>query len=122
MPSNSSIMRQRIILQKKTLAPGRFNEQLETWTDEPPLAAAFEPLVGREYWSNSNIPQKDAQADARIRIRLRKDINPAEYRVMYAGITYDIIAPPIYDRERNQTQIMVRARAVDQSNGSTVNV
>lgn len=123
MPSNSSRMRQRITLQRRTLGPDEYGDMGEpVWADEVVLAGSFEPLVGREFWSNSSIPQKDAQADARIRIWLRKGINPAEHRVVYGGIIYDIIAPPIYDRERRQTQLMVKARATGQPDGSTVNV
>ena len=119
---NASIMRQRIVLQKRTMTLGAFNEPLETWTEEDVMPGSFEPLTGREFWSNSGLPQKDAQADARIRVRLRKGIDPAEHKIVYAGIVYDIVAPPTYDRERRQTHLMVKAMAKQQPNGSKVNV
>lgn len=114
-------MRQSIMLQVRSLGPDEHGDMgRETWTDETVLAGSFEPLVGREYFSNAGLPQKDAQADARIRLRLRKGIDPAKHRVVHGEIVYDIISV-IYDREKRQTQLMVRARATGQENGSTVN-
>lgn len=121
MSSSSSIMRQRLILQYRVLIAGQFNEQMETWQDEALLCGSYEPLKGREFWHNQSLPQRDAQADARIRIRYRKGINPAWHRILYNNIAHDIIAPPIHDRRHGQTQLLVRAQATAQTDGGTVN-
>ncbi len=120
--NSSSTMRQRIILQKRKLTENGYGEQVESWEDVIPLNASVEPLVGRELFSGSNgaLPQVQAEVDTRIRIRSRKGLNPAEHRVVHGDVIYDLVAV-IQDRERRQTQLMVKAKAVQQSDGSTVN-
>ena len=114
-------MRQRIILQKRAMTENGYGEQVESWEDVTPLNASVEPLVGRELFSGSNaLPQVQAEVDTRIRIRSRKGLNPAEHRVVHGDVIYDLVAV-IQDRERRQTQLMVKAKAVQQEDGSTVN-
>lgn len=120
--SSSSTMRQRIILQKRVvnkIGPGR---REESWEDVTPLNASVEPLVGREFFRGGSgaLPQVQAEVDTRIRIRARKGLNPAEHRIVHGGVVYDLVAV-IQDRERRQTQLMVKAKAVQQPDGSTVN-
>lgn len=120
--SSSTIMRQRIILQQRVVSkigPGR---REESWEDVTPINASVEPLVGREFFRGGSgaPPQVQAEVDTRIRIRYRKGLNPAEHRVVHGGVVYDLVAV-IQDRERRQTQLMVKAKAVRQPDGSTVN-
>lgn len=120
--SSSTIMRQRIILQQRVVSkigPGR---REESWEDVTPINASVEPLVGREFFRGGSgaLPQVQAEVDTRIRIRYRKGLNPAEHRVVHGGVVYDLVAV-IQDRERRQTQLMVKAKAVRQPDGSTVN-
>ena len=120
----SSIMRQKITLQERTLTANDYGEMVESWADEAVLCGSFEPLKGQEYFSASQdrqrLPMTVAQVDARIRIRERAGINPADNRVCHGEVVYDIVAV-IQDRERRQTQLMVRASALQQPDGSTVN-
>jgi hypothetical protein len=58
--------------------------------------------------------------DTRIRIRYRTGLNPAEHRIVHGGIVYDLVSV-IQDRPRRQTQLMVKATAVQQPDGSKVN-
>lgn len=120
--SSSSTMRQRIILQKRAMAENAFGEQVESWEDVTPINASVEPLVGKEFFRGGSgaLPQVQAEVDTRIRIRYRKGLNPAEHRIVHGGVVYDLVAV-IQDRERNQTQLMVKARAAQQPDGSTVN-
>lgn len=120
--SSSTIMRQRIILQKRTMAENDYGEPIESWEDVTPLNASVEPLVGREFFRGGSgaLPQKQAEVDTRIRIRYRKGLNPADHRIVHGGVVYDLVAV-IQDRERRQTQLMVKATAVRQPDGSTVN-
>ncbi len=119
--SSSSTMRQRITLQERVLTENAFGEAVESWQDVTPLNASVEPLVGRELFRSGGLPQKIAQADSRIRIRRRKGLNPAIHRIVYDGVIYDLLYP-LDDRERGQTQLFVRASAVQQPDGSKVNV
>lgn len=118
--SSSTIMRHRIILQKRATTESTYGEQVESWEDVTPLNASVEPLVGREFFRSGDLPQKIAEVDTRIRIRFRKGLNPAEHRILYGGVVYDLVAV-IPDRERRQTQLMVKATAVQQPDGSKVN-
>lgn len=118
--SSSTIMKHRILLQKRAMTENAYGEQVESWQDVTPLNASVEPLVGREFFRGGDLPQKIAEVDTRIRIRYRKGLNPAENRIVYGGVVYDLVAV-IPDRERGQTQLMVKATAVQQPDGSTVN-
>ena len=118
--SSSTIMRHRIILQKRATTESTYGEQVESWEDVTPLNASVEPLVGREFFRGSDLPQKIAEVDTRIRIRYRKGLNPAENRIVHGGVVHDILAV-IQDRTRGQTQLMVKATAVEQPDGSKVN-
>lgn len=120
--SSSTIMRQRIILQKRTMAENPYGEQVESWEDVTPINASVEPLIGREFFRSSSgaLPQMQAEIDTRIRIRTRNGLNPAEHRIVHGGVVYDLVAV-IQDRARRQTQLMVKAKAVQQPDGSTVN-
>jgi SPP1 family predicted phage head-tail adaptor len=120
--SSSSIMKQRVILQKRVLVNDAFNAPFESWEFVAGLRASVEPLVGREFFASGTgaLPQKQAQIDMRIRIRYRKGLNPAEHRIVYGGVVYDLVAV-IQDRERRQTQLMVTASSVQQPDGGKVN-
>lgn len=115
-------MRQRIILQKRVVIKNGPGRREESWEDVIPINASVEPLVGREFFRSGSgaLPQKQAEVDTRIRIRTRKGLNPAEHRIVYGGVVYDLVAV-IQDRERGQTQLMVKATAVQQPDGSSVN-
>lgn len=120
--NSSSTMRQRIMLQQRVVSkigPGR---REESWEDVTPINASVEPLVGREFFRGGSgaLPQVQAEVDTRIRIRYRKGLNPAEHRIVHGGVVYDLVAV-IQDRERRQTQLMVKAKAVRQPDGSTIN-
>lgn len=118
--SSSSTMRQRVILQERVLTENPYGEDVESWRDVTGLNASFEPLVGREFFRANDLPQKQAQIDARIRIRYRKGLDPAKHRIIYDDIVHDLVAV-IQDRPRRQTQLMVKATAVQQPDGSKVN-
>jgi head-tail adaptor len=77
-------------------------------------------LKGQELFRASDVPQKIAEVEARIRIRYRKGLDPAKHRIVYDGIIYDLVAV-IPDRGNDQTQLMVKASAVQQPDGGRVN-
>jgi SPP1 family predicted phage head-tail adaptor len=114
-------MRQRIVLQKRFFVESGGAEPLEEWQDVAELNGSVEPLKGREFFRGGNdLPQKIAEVDTRIRIRYCQGLNPAEHRIIHGGIVYDLQAV-IHDRRNHQTQLMVKATAVQQPDGSKVN-
>lgn len=115
----------RITLQRRTLVETSSGETIETWEDAGELRASVEPLKGKEFFgtrSDRDMPQISASIDARIRIRYRQGISPAEHRIVHGGIIYDLTAV-IHDRRQKprQTQLMVTAASTQQTDGSGVN-
>ena len=118
--SSSTILKNKITLQQRAMIENDFAERVESWQDVTALRCSVEPLKGQEFFRAGDLPQKVAQVDTRIRIRYRKGLNPAEHRIIFGGVVYDLVAV-IPDRGRGQTQLMVKATAVQQPDGSTVN-
>lgn len=113
-------MRNRVTLQERVLTENAYGEQEETWNDVLTLCASFEPLKGQEFFKSGDLPQTVAEVDARVRIRYRKGLDPARHRIVFDGVVHDLVAV-IADRGRGQTQLMVKAVSVQQSDGSRVN-
>lgn len=120
----SSLMRNKAILQRRVvIGEDDYCGPVFDWEDVTELRCSVEPLKGQEFFggvSAGNLPQRVAEVDSRIRIRYRRDLNPAEHRIVYGGVAYDLVAV-IHDRKRGQTQLMVKASAIQQADGSTVN-
>lgn len=116
----SSILRHRIILQQRVLTESHSGDTVEAWEDVGTLRASVEPLKGQEFFRGTEMPQNVAQVDARIRVRYRQGFDPAKHRVVHGGVIYQLVAV-IPDRNRAQTQLMVRAIAAQQPDGSKVN-
>ena len=120
---NAGRLRHRITLQALTRTTDDFGGVSEVWTDAATLWASVEPLKGDEYFSATStkaMPQAVASVDARMWIRPRIGINPALNRVVHNGITYDIISV-IGDNWGRNMQLMVKAKATEQTGGSGVN-
>lgn len=116
----SSILRHRIILQRRVLTESPSGDTVDTWEDAGTLRASVEPLKGQEFFRGTEMPQRVAQVDVRIRVRYRQGFDPAKHRVVHGGIIYQLVAV-IPDRNRAQTQLMVRSIATQQPDGSKVN-
>jgi len=87
--------------------------------------ASVEPIKGGEYWLQGRparvaLPQTEATVDARIRIRRRNGLDPASLRVRHGRTVYDVVNV-LQDTRNIETQLMVRARALDQGPGEAVN-
>ena len=54
-----------------------------------------------------------------LRVPITEQIQQ-QHGFVHGGVVYDLVAV-IQDRERRQTQLMVKAKAVQQPDGSTVN-
>ncbi|MCB6541139.1 phage head closure protein [Desulfovibrio desulfuricans] len=120
---NAGRLRHRITLQALTRTTDDFGGVSEAWADAATLWASVEPLKGDEYFSATStkaMPQAVASVDARLWIRPRSGINPALHRVVHNGITYDIVSV-IGDNWGRNMQLMVKAKATEQTSGSGVN-
>jgi len=117
---NAGKLRHRITLLVRETGKDVSGGPVETWKDGDTIWASVEPLKGREYWTQRALPQVQASIDARIRIRRRNGLNPAELRVRHGRTIYDVQAV-IQDTANIETQLMVRARALDQGEGQEVN-
>lgn len=93
----SGKLRQRVIIQSKTVVPNSFGEEDITWTEVATVWAAIVPLRGREFLDGR---MATAEVTTRIEIRHRDGISP-EMRVVHGSIIYNIRAViPIETRDR----------------------
>ena len=114
-------MRHRVTIQKRTLVPdGPYGETKEVWEDDVTIWASLEPLKGTEYFNAQDVAQRVAAVEARMCIRPRAGLNPAENRVVHKGLTYDIVSI-LGDNWDKDMQLMVKAAALAQTDGSTIN-
>ena len=124
---NAGRLRHRIVLMTRGTGRDAYGGAKETWEDGQEIWASVEPIKGTEFWlqgrssrSASFLPQVEASVDARIRIRRRNGLSPAELRVRHDRTVYDVLAV-IQDTRNIETQLMVKARALDQGPGEAVN-
>lgn len=114
-------LRHRITIQRLDWSGvNSYGEKVPVWVAEATIWASVAPLKGNEFFSQSNLPQSEAQVEARIRIRSRKGLDPALIRVKHESTIYDVLAI-IQDIKNYETQLMVRARALDQGPDEAVN-
>ena len=120
----SSLLRHKVTLQRRIfVGEDDYGRPIPQWKDVTELRCSMEPLKGREFFGGmnaGNLPQRIAEIESRIRIRYRRGLDPAEHRIVYGGVIYDLVAV-IPDRKRGQTQLMVRASAVQQPEGGSIN-
>lgn len=113
--------RHRVTIQKRTLVPdGPYGETKEVWENDATIWASLEPLNGSEYFSAQDVAQRVAAVEARMYIRPRAGLNPADTRIVHAGVVYDLVSV-IGDNRGRTMQLMVKAAALSQGDGGTVN-
>lgn len=113
--------RHRIILQHlEWSGKTAYGEKAPVWVDGETIWAAVMPLRGNEIFAQTGIPQVEARVDARIKIRSRKGLDPGSVRVKHGPTVYDVQAV-LQDVKNYETQLMVRARELDQGDGEAVN-
>lgn len=121
MAEYASRYRHKLVLLKRTLTQDPVSGQgLEHWTEQPPIHGSVEYLRGGELWAAGGVPQRQAQTEARIRIRSRRGLNPADYRLRWGPTVFDIQAV-IPDHAHREIQLLVRARKSGQPQGGEVN-
>jgi SPP1 family predicted phage head-tail adaptor len=80
-------LRERIVIQSKSIARNSIGEEVVTWPDFLTLWAQAEPLRGREFFAAA---QMQSSVEVRFRIRYRSDITVDTHRVLWRAVTYDI--------------------------------
>lgn len=70
-------LNRRILLQKRELVVGDFNERIEVWRNEAEIWCRLEPLKGEERFAAGGVTDT---ARALAHIRFRPGINPADHR------------------------------------------
>ena len=124
MARTSSLLKHKAVLQRRIfVGEDEYCMPIPDWEDVTVLRCSFEHLKGREFFAgmgNNGVPQRIAEVEARVRIRERKGLDPANHRLVFGGVNYNIVAI-IPDYNRRQTQLMVKAIASDQDDGASVN-
>lgn len=116
----TSRLRHKVFILRRKLLKDGYGGVVEKWEKDGPIFASVEPLRASEYFKQSAIPEVEAQVEARIRVRFRRGLDPAAIRVQHGPTVYDVLGV-IPDGQNYETQLMVKARALDQDQGEAVN-
>lgn len=81
-------MRERIVLQSKSVTRNSLGEEVVTWGEVATVWADCKPIRGREYFDAAQIQQT---TDLRVIIRTRDDVTP-DMRLVWNTQPYDITA------------------------------
>ena len=84
----SGRLRDRLLLQSKTLTRDAYGGATVTWSDEATVWGSIEPLSGREWLAQQ---QLQSEVDVRIVIRYKTGVTTA-WRVKHESRYYDILA------------------------------
>ena len=96
MPLEAGKLRHRIIILQQNSEQDSDTGELETaWTELATVWASWEPLSVKDFISASSIQNN---ISIRSVIRYRNDILP-NFRVRKNSVEYDIVGPPLPDKE-----------------------
>lgn len=116
----ASRLNHRITFLRREISRSPSGAAVETWAEDGTAYASVETLRAGEYFSQAAIPQTEARVEARIRIRFRPGLNPADLRIKHGPTVYDVLGV-IHDGKNYETQLMVKANAREQGPGQAVN-
>ena len=80
-------LRDRIILQRKTITRSSAGEETVSWSDEATVWAKAEPIRGREYFQAQAV---QSEVNMRFVIRFRFVFRTAVYRIKFGVKFYNI--------------------------------
>lgn len=90
-------LRNRIVVQDKSVTQNAYGEEVITWTAVASVWAAIEPLMGREFMAAQQV---QAEVTTRIRLRYISGLAP-EMRVLFGGRVFEILSVQhVYERRR----------------------
>lgn len=113
-------LRHKITFLRREISRSPSGAAVESWVEDGTAYASVESLKAGEYFTQSAIPQVEARVEARIRIRYRPGLNSAGLRIKHGPVVYDLLGV-IHDGKNYETQLMVKARELDQGPEGTVN-
>ena len=82
-------MRHRVTIQKSTNTQSDTGASVQAWVDHKKVWSTYQPLTGKESFTED---QEQASLMVLFRMRYLSGIT-ADMRVIYDGLTYNIIAP-----------------------------
>lgn len=91
----------RVTFQRRTESLDAYREDTGTWSDVATVAAAVEPLRGKEFF---NALQVQSDITTLIIVRYSSDVSgiTSKDRIVHGSDTYDIAGPPINVNSRNK--------------------
>lgn len=95
-----------ITIQSKTVEKDEYGEEIETWTEVKKIWAMRRDLRGKEFYAAQ---QLNAEINTVFKTRYVSGITPDSHRVVYDGLTYNILAVVELGR-REALELMVKAR------------
>lgn len=116
----ASRLNRKVALLHRHLTKDAYGGAVEIWKEGATIFAGVEFLNGNEHFAQKAIPQAEARTEARIRIRSRRGLDPAAIRIKFGPTVFDVLAV-VQDWQNYETQLMVKARALDQGPGEAVN-
>ena len=99
MSYSAGLLDQVVTLQQRAAGTGGRGQDNGAWQTVADVWARVEPMRGREYQAAA---QLQAEMDTRITIRYRADVTEL-WRVLWRGVPYDIVSPPIDPGARAET-------------------
>ena len=97
-------LRHRVTFQNMVVTQGAAGGVVKTPKNHVTLWAAVEYLGGKQYWQAK---QANSEAQGRVRIRHRTDIDPT-MRIKYGTKTLELIAPFTYDTKNSEMHILFK--------------
>ncbi len=98
----SGKLRNRVILQSKTVTRNDYGEETIVWTEKDTLWASIEPLTAREYFQSQQV---QSQVTHKITIRYYLGLR-TDYRMLWGSRIFNIISM-INPEERNREMILL---------------
>lgn len=97
-------LRNRVVIQSKTVTPNSFGEEVISWSTVATLWAAIEPLQGREYLEGA---AAGAEVTTKITVRYYPNLKP-EMRATWGSHTYDILSVIEFRENKREIQLMCK--------------
>ena len=107
----------KLILQERASWLDEMGGEVERWQNGPVIHGRVEVYRGSEQFERQQV---QARVEARIKIRFRKDLDPANHRIKHGPTVYNILSV-LPDAAHKETHLLCVARSVEQGEGEAVN-
>ena len=109
--------RHKLILQERVSWVDEMGGEVERWQNGPTIYGCVEVNRGSEQFERQQV---QARVEARIKIRFRKGLDPANQRIKHGPTIYNILSV-LPDVGHQETHLLCVARSVEQGDGEAVN-